>query len=162
MDPALEKRVSSAVLERLEKDTSPDVHALCVKTLGELAKRVHEAQVQVICERLARHLQEGREELRDIYGIGLKAVISNVKDEAGALVAGALGPRLLSGLQNKAPGVRAENLDVLLALLARFGRDTEKVHYQTLEFVLRLLLDTTPRAYTQRKQKRQQQQRQQH
>ena len=146
MDPLLEKRVSSAVLERLEKDTSPDVHALCVKTLGELAKRVHEAQVQEICERLARHLQEGREELRDIYGIGLKAVIANVKEEAGALVAGALGPRLLTGLQHAAPGVRAESLDVLLALLVRFGKDTEKTHYQTLEFTLRLLLDTTPRA----------------
>ena len=146
LDASLEKRVAAAILDRLEKDTVVDVHALCVKTLAALAARAHEAQVQEICERLAKHLQDGREELRDVYGIGLKMLITAVPASAGALVAGALCPRLLSGLAHARADVRAESLDVQLALLARFGEHADKHHYQMLEFTLRLLLDAQPGA----------------
>jgi hypothetical protein len=146
LDASLEKRVAAAILDRLEKDTVVDVHALCVKTLAALAARAHEAQVQEICERLAKHLQDGREELRDVYGIGLKMLIAAVPASAGALVAGALCPRLLSGLAHARADVRAESLDVQLALLARFGEHADKHHYQMLEFTLRLLLDAQPGA----------------
>jgi len=96
---------------------------------------------QDIVERLAKHLQEGREELRDLYGIGIKTLLTEVSAEHGALVAQALGPHLLSGLHHRRQDVRVEMLEILQALMARFGGHTQPHHYQLLDAALKLLLD---------------------
>jgi len=144
MDALLERRIVTAILDRLEKDTSNDVQSVCVKTLGILVRKVSEAQVQEICERLAKHLLEGRDELRDVYGIGLKTLISDAAPGLGPLVALTIVPRLLAGVQDPRQDVRCECLDVAVPLLLRFGTAVDKHHYQLLEYTLRLLLDASP------------------
>jgi hypothetical protein len=66
-----EKRVVTAILDRLEKDTSNDVQAIAVKTLGLLVRRVPRDLVEDICVRLGKHLLEGRDELRCVRRKGL-------------------------------------------------------------------------------------------
>jgi len=44
---------------------------------------VHETQVTEICDKLCSLILEGKPELRDIYSIGLKTLISDVPDTMG-------------------------------------------------------------------------------
>lgn len=69
IEPMTEKRMVTAILDRLEKDTSNDVQAIAVKTLGLLVRRVPRDLVEDICVRLGKHLLEGRDELRCVQGL---------------------------------------------------------------------------------------------
>ena len=113
IDSASEKRLVEAVLERLDKDTSNDVQALAVKTLSVLVTRIGEPMVAHACEKLSQAVMTGRDELRDIYAIGLKTVIADVPPthHMASAVVRALLPSLLGpGLKAPAaavPGVGA-------------------------------------------------------
>lgn len=171
MDQVLETRVVSAILDRLEKDSSNDVQAIAVKTLGLLVKRVSVASVQTICERLASHMLGGKSELRDVYGIGLKTLIADVNAAHGQAVADKVSVRLLEGLRpgaapsggagagaaasasgaagaGLAQDLRLECLDVLSALLSRFGSHVRDERLDEARIAaLALLLDASQGAY---------------
>ena len=67
------RRICAAVLKQLD-DSSNDVQSIAVKCLGVLLGKVQEAQVGEICDKLCTLVLEGKDELRDIYSIGLKTV----------------------------------------------------------------------------------------
>ena len=102
MDATLENRVCTAVLKQLD-DSSADVQAVAIKCIGELTGRVQEAQLKDICTRLCKALLDGKDELKDIYSIGLKTAVSSVPDIMGPTVANELTPQLVRGIQTRVP-----------------------------------------------------------
>lgn len=52
-----------------------------------------------ICDKLCGLILEGKSELRDIYSIGLKTLISDIPEAMGKSVAQRLCGRLLGGIQ---------------------------------------------------------------
>jgi cullin-associated NEDD8-dissociated protein 1 len=147
LDHTNETKLLAAVLERLDKDTSNDVQALAVKTLSGLVTRIKEEAVSNSVDQLSRQVVQGRDELRDVYAIGLKTVIADVPNTPpmAAAVLRAIVPRLLgqglrapqpvaapapaAGAKAKAPAApafdrkdsRPECLDITQELIRRFG-----------------------------------------
>ena len=78
-------------------------------SLGPLSRRVKEPQIQEIVDTLSAHLvntKKGAEELRDISGIGLKTVITEISAENQALssvITSRLTPCRISNLGNISP-----------------------------------------------------------
>ncbi|CAM9727695.1 unnamed protein product [Chrysoparadoxa australica] len=135
LDAAMERRICTAVLKQLD-DKSNDVQA-SVKCLGTLIKKVQEAQLGEICDKLCSLILQGKAELRDIYSIGLKTLISDVPDEMGRAVSMKLSAKLLGGIQQeKAQDTKLECLDNLTDLLRRFGRAVEADHEHIMTAVL--------------------------
>ena len=85
------------MLKQLD-DSSNDVQSIAVKCLGVLLGKVQEAQVGEICDKLCTLVLEGKDELRDIYSIGLKTLIADVPPAMGPSVCRLLTRRLLSGV----------------------------------------------------------------
>eukprot|EP00611_Tribonema_gayanum_P000986 TRINITY_DN1074_c0_g1_i3.p1 TRINITY_DN1074_c0_g1~~TRINITY_DN1074_c0_g1_i3.p1 ORF type:complete len:839 (+),score=442.73 TRINITY_DN1074_c0_g1_i3:116-2632(+) len=133
IEPQLERRVCAAVLKQLD-DSSNDVQGIAVKCLGILLKKVQEAQVGEICDKLCTLILEGKPELRDIYSIGLKTLISDVPDAMGPSVAKRLTARLLGGVQKEE--AKLECLDNLTDLMRRFGHEVEPEHNRVIEALL--------------------------
>lgn len=52
-----------------------------------------------ICDKLCSLILDGKSELRDIYSIGLRTLISDVPEAMGKPVAHRLTSRLLSGIE---------------------------------------------------------------
>jgi len=144
IDASMERRVCTAILKRLD-DPSNDVQSIAVKCLGILVKKVQEAQVTEIGNKLCSLILEGNEALRDIYCIGIKTLISDVPDHMGRSVATMLAPRLLAGVrQDDVPEVKLECLDIMSDLLKRFGADVEAEHRALSDATLAQLAHPKP------------------
>uniref|UniRef100_A0A7S3NKS9 TATA-binding protein interacting (TIP20) domain-containing protein n=1 Tax=Aureoumbra lagunensis TaxID=44058 RepID=A0A7S3NKS9_9STRA len=136
MDVTMERRICAAALKQLD-DQSSDVQSISVKALGVLLKKVHKAQVGEIAEKLCSLILDGKDELRDIYSIGLKTLVKDMPVEMGPSVCEKLTQRLLGGVQQKEKlDVKLEALDNLTDLLKRFGHQVEADHAQILHVVL--------------------------
>ena len=98
LDLPLERRLVQSILSRLETDTSNDVHTISVKCLTLLITRVTDSSVAEVTNRLCTHVLSGRSELRDVYGIGLKALIEAVPAAQVAGVSDAAFRHLLAGM----------------------------------------------------------------
>lgn len=98
LDGTLERRICAAVMKQLD-DPSNDVQSIAVKTLGVLVKKVAEQQVSEIADKLCSLVLEGKKELRDIYSIGLKTLISDMPMETGHTLAGRISTRLIAGIK---------------------------------------------------------------
>jgi len=90
--------------------------------------RASEDTVTQVCNTLVAQLSHGKSEIRDVFAIGLKKVITEVDEQHGVVVLKALVGALHDGIQGIAgisdedrSGVRVEALDVLNELLGRFG-----------------------------------------
>jgi len=70
IDETMERRICAAVLKQLD-DPGNDVKSMAVKCLENLIKKVQQAQVGEICDKLTVLIVDGRDELRDIYSIGI-------------------------------------------------------------------------------------------
>ena len=125
MDESMEKRVCAAILKQLD-DGSNDVQSVAVKCLALLLRKVQPAQVGDICEKLCTLIVEGKNELRDIYSIGLKTLIADVPEATGLVVTSKALSRLLVGINNSTntsgDDIKKECLDNLSELLRRFGQ----------------------------------------
>ena len=141
MDATLENRVCTAVLKQLD-DTSADVQAVAIKCIGELTGRVQETQLKDICTRLCKALLDGKDELKDIYSIGLKTAVSSVPDVMGPTVANELTPQLIRGIQtdkSESERVREECLEVMKDLINRFGVEMDNQHESVMGLILNQL-----------------------
>lgn len=118
---------------------------LPIASLGILVTKVQVAQVADISAKLCDLILNGKPELRDIYSIGLKTIVSDVSQATGAAVATNICARLLPGLsKDKDPAVTAETLDILTDLLRRFGRDIATEHETIMNLLMVQLLDASP------------------
>lgn len=107
--------------------------------------KVQEAQVADICAKLSELILNGKPELRDIYSIGLKTILTDVSPKTGAAVASGLCARLLKGLApEKDQAVKSETLDILTDLLRRFGHDIATEHDTIMNLLIAQLHDASP------------------
>ncbi|TYZ57995.1 hypothetical protein PybrP1_012915 [[Pythium] brassicae (nom. inval.)] len=144
LGPYFEPKVCAAVLKQLD-DKSNDVQSIAVKCLGILVTKVQETQVADICAKLSDLILTGKAELRDIYAIGLKTILTDVSSATGAAVAAGLCARLLKGLAPAAEqAVKAETLDILTDLLRRFGHDIATEHDTVMQLLIAQLNDASP------------------
>eukprot|EP00944_MAST-04C_sp_MAST-4C-sp1_P000660 g660.t1 len=119
-----------------------NVQAVAIKCIGELTGRVQEAQLKDICTRLCKALLDGKDELKDIYSIGLKTAVSSVPDIMGPTVANELTPQLVRGIQtdkSENERVREECLEVMKDLLNRFGVEMDSQHEGVMGLILNQL-----------------------
>jgi hypothetical protein len=140
---AEEVRVVDAILKALT-DANNDVKSVAVKCVAVLVKKVEQGQIEVICDNLCeliRSEQKDQAELRDIYSIALKTLISDVPDTMGDEVARHLTSKLISGICNPNTGIKKECLVILEDLLERFGTsfNCANHHENIMNQVLRLL-----------------------
>lgn len=140
IDAAAERRICEAVLGRVD-DSSNDVQAIAVKTLGVLVTCVHEDQVVTIAERLGKLvLDKSKSALRDIYAIGLRTLVTTVPMKMGDIVSNRLTAALMDGISRNSPIINSKSnekvdrdeakvaeeislacLEILTELLTRFG-----------------------------------------
>jgi hypothetical protein len=84
--------------------------------LGPLAKRLKDAQVQEIIDTLGAHLvntKKGAEELRDISGIALKSVLTEIPIEnqsLSAVITSRLTNRLIAGITDNVNNIILSSL----------------------------------------------------
>ncbi|KDO16458.1 hypothetical protein SPRG_18016, partial [Saprolegnia parasitica CBS 223.65] len=141
LGPDLERKICAAVLKQLD-DKSNDVQSIAVKCLGILVTKVQEKQVGDICEKLCDLIFTGKPELRDIYSIGLKTILTDVSQKTGASISTALCGRLLNGISHYADqAIKSETLDILTELLKRFGADFQSEHVAIMDLLLKELSD---------------------
>ncbi|RHZ77030.1 hypothetical protein Glove_186g52 [Diversispora epigaea] len=125
LEESTEKRVVQKVLKLMD-DANGEVQNLAVKCLAPLVKKIREAQLGEIVDKLCDYAtQKNKEELRDIAGIGLKTVIVEIpsNSQSAGNVMQKLIPKLLDqlGNVNATYEVQMDTLDILSELLARFG-----------------------------------------
>jgi cullin-associated NEDD8-dissociated protein 1 len=166
LDANMEKKICRAVLNLLN-DSSNDVQAIAVKTLGVLLRTVHEEQVQEIAASLCTLvLDSSKSELRDVYAIGLRTLVKTVPLHMGDVVSHHLVGRLVEGIRSNSSLTSAAKadappddrdrsteeiilacLDVLNDILTRFGSTSVSItrqHDQILNTTLAQLASERP------------------
>ncbi|KAI0075919.1 ARM repeat-containing protein [Panus rudis PR-1116 ss-1] len=122
-DETLENKVLLQVLKLVE-DKISEVKNQAVKCLGQLIKIIRETQMVTVVDKLIEFSSGKDEELRDIAGLALKTITSELPAE-GKITAKAcekLTPKLLSQLANPnvPPETLLETLSILSILITRF------------------------------------------
>ncbi|KAI3770791.1 hypothetical protein L6452_01935 [Arctium lappa] len=123
LDNDLELRLSNIVLQQLD-DAAGDVSGLAVKCLAPLVKKIHEAQVLEMTDKLCDKLLNGKDQHRDIASIALKTIFSEVPTSSVAQsVLISVSPKLIGGITNPAmkTDIKCECLDILCDILHKFG-----------------------------------------
>ncbi|KAK1434531.1 hypothetical protein QVD17_00278 [Tagetes erecta] len=123
LDIDLELRLSNIVLQQLD-DAAGDVSGLAVKCLAPLVKKIHEAQVLEMTDKLCDKLLNGKDQHRDIASIALKTIFSEVPTSTVAQsVLVSVPPKLIGGITNPAmkTDIKCECLDILCDILHKFG-----------------------------------------
>ncbi|OVA11021.1 TATA-binding protein interacting (TIP20) [Macleaya cordata] len=122
-DSDLEIKISHTVLQQLD-DQSGDVSGLAVKCLAPLVKKVSEATILEMTDKLCDKLLNGKDQHRDIASIAMKTIVSEITTTTVAQrILVSLSPHLIKGITG--PGmsteIRCECLDILCDVLHRFG-----------------------------------------
>lgn len=98
LDGEMERRVVAIILKHLE-DSGTDVKQQAVRTIASLAKKVQEAQLEDIADKLATHmLNKTDEEKRDIGSIGLKTLVGVLTTQTAPAVLKRVTPKLQQGI----------------------------------------------------------------
>ena len=120
LENEMERRVVNTILKHLE-DSSTDVKQQAVRTIASLARKVQEAQLEDIADRLATHIiNKTDEEKRDICSIGLKTLVGVLTQHSAPAVLKRVTPKLHQGIQLDAE-VAHYCLEILNDLLKNFG-----------------------------------------
>ncbi|KAK9054826.1 hypothetical protein SSX86_025905 [Deinandra increscens subsp. villosa] len=123
LDNDLESRLSIIVLQQLD-DAAGDVSGLAIKCLAPLVKKIHEAQVLEMTDKLCDKLLNGKDQHRDIASIALKTIFSEVPTSSVAQsVLVSVSPKLIGGITSPAmkTDIKCECLDILCDILHKFG-----------------------------------------
>jgi len=156
LDSSLQTPIRDAILKELD-DASNDVQAIACRCLSAIVKKFNVEQVEEIVDKLGALLIEGKMELRDIYSIALKNIVSSVPDDFGQQISKKLVRRLLQGLKKNKKILETEEekqeeqrnelnrliacLDILKDLLTRFGFTIADEHQNILNTVQPMLND---------------------
>jgi len=137
IDTASERRICEAVLRRVD-DSSNDVQAIAVKTLGVLVTCVHEDQVVTIADRLGKLvLDKSKSALRDVYAIGLRTLVTTVPMKMGDIVSNRLTVELMKGI--------SQNSSVIDTATGTADKDVAKVAEEITLACLEILTDLVTR-----------------
>ncbi|KAG6781866.1 hypothetical protein POTOM_011249 [Populus tomentosa] len=137
-DADLEIKLSNIVLQQLD-DAAGDVSGLAVKCLAPLVKKVSEARVVEMTNKLCEKLLHGKDQHRDIASIALKTIVSEVTAISLAQsILVTLSPQLIKGITS--PGlnteIKCECLDILCDVLHKFGNLVADDHEVLLNALL--------------------------
>ncbi|KAJ7002205.1 hypothetical protein NC653_012304 [Populus alba x Populus x berolinensis] len=137
-DTDLEIKLSNIVLQQLD-DVAGDVSGLAVKCLAPLVKKVSEARVVEMTNKLCEKLLHGKDQHRDIASIALKTIASEVTAISLAQsILVTLSPQLIKGITS--PGmsteIKCECLDILCDVLHKFGNLMANDHELLLNALL--------------------------
>uniref|UniRef100_A0A4X2LA96 Cullin associated and neddylation dissociated 2 (putative) n=1 Tax=Vombatus ursinus TaxID=29139 RepID=A0A4X2LA96_VOMUR len=148
LDEDSEKKVVKMLLKLLE-DKNGEVQNLAVKCLGPLVGKVKEYQVETIVDTLCTNMLSDKEQLRDISGMGLKTVISELPPvSTGSAMAANVCKKITSQLtgaigKQEDVSVQLEALDILSDMLSRLGGALYSFHSSILHCLVPQL--TSPR-----------------
>ncbi|XP_037658282.1 cullin-associated NEDD8-dissociated protein 2 isoform X1 [Choloepus didactylus] len=123
LDEDSERKVVKMLLRLLE-DKNGEVQNLAVKCLGPLVGKVKEYQVEAIVDTLCANMRSDKEQLRDIAGIGLKTILSELPPAAtGSGLASSVCRKITGQLtsaiaQQEDVAVQLEALDILSDMLS--------------------------------------------
>ncbi|KAI6021197.1 armadillo-type protein [Pisolithus marmoratus] len=122
-DESVENKVLRQVLKLVE-DKISEVKNQAVKCLGQLIKIMREGQVEFVVEALIQFLVGKDEELRDISGLALKTITSELPPDGkiAGKACSELAPKLLNQVLNPdtPPDTLIETLSTLSILITRF------------------------------------------
>ncbi|KAI5937222.1 cullin-associated NEDD8-dissociated protein 2 isoform X2 [Manis javanica] len=141
LDEDSERKVVKMLLRLLE-DKNGEVQNLAVKCLGPLVGKVKEYQVETIVDALCANMRSDKEQLRDIAGIGLKTVLSELPPAAtGSGLATSVCRKITGQLtsaiaQQEDVAVQLEALDILSDMLSRLGAPLGAFHASLLHCLL--------------------------
>jgi cullin-associated NEDD8-dissociated protein 1 len=138
LDNDLEIKLSNIVLQQLD-DAAGDVSGLAVKCLAPLVKKIREAQVLEMTNKLCDKLLNGKDQHRDIASIALKTIISEVPTSSVAQsVLVSVSPKLIKGItsSDKSTEIKCECLDILCDVLHKFGNLMTSDHELLLSALL--------------------------
>ncbi|XP_072797995.1 cullin-associated NEDD8-dissociated protein 2 isoform X2 [Vicugna pacos] len=141
LDEDSERKVVRMLLRLLE-DKNGEVQNLAVKCLGPLVGKVKEYQVETIVDALCANMRSDKEQLRDIAGIGLKTVLSELPTAAtgsglATNVCRKITGQLTSAIaQQEDVAVQLEALDILSDMLSRLGAPLGAFHASLLHCLL--------------------------
>ncbi|XP_020728204.2 cullin-associated NEDD8-dissociated protein 2 isoform X1 [Odocoileus virginianus] len=141
LDEDSERKVVKMLLRLLE-DKNGEVQNLAVKCLGPLVGKVKEYQVETIVDALCANMRSDKEQLRDIAGIGLKTVLSELPTAAtGSSLASSVCRKITGQLtsaiaQQEDVAVQLEALDILSDMLSRLGAPLGAFHASLLHCLL--------------------------
>ncbi|XP_075406871.1 cullin-associated NEDD8-dissociated protein 2 isoform X1 [Tenrec ecaudatus] len=141
LDEDSERKVVKMLLQLLE-DKNGEVQNLAVKCLGPLVDKVKECQVEAIVDALCANMQSEKEQLRDIAGIGLKTILSELPPAApGSSLVTTVCHKITSQLtraiaQQKDVAVQLEALDILSDMLSRLAAPLGTFHASLLHCLL--------------------------
>ncbi|RDX51535.1 TIP120-domain-containing protein [Lentinus brumalis] len=146
-DEATENKVLKQVLTLVE-DKISEVKNQAVKCLGQLIKIIRESQMELVVDKLIEFSAGKDEELRDISGLALKTITSELPTE-GKIATKAcekLTPKLLAQAANSdtPPETLIETLAILSILITRFPAYLANVEPQPVPTLTPLLAHSRP------------------
>ncbi|KAI0825335.1 ARM repeat-containing protein [Trametes gibbosa] len=146
-DETAENKVLRQVLALVE-DKISEVKNQAVKCLGQLVKIIRESQMEYVVDKLIDFSAGKDEELRDISGLALKTITSELPPE-GKIAHKAcekLTPKLLGQLQSPdtPPETLIETLSILSILISRFPGYIVNLEVQPVQVLTPMLSHPRP------------------
>lgn len=136
----LQITIKDAILQQLD-DPSNDVQAVAVKCLATISRRFNESETLSIVRHLGHLCFDGKEELRDIYSIGVKTIVLSIPDSFGPNIGSCLLELLVKGIRER----QVSSTQLLLCMelmkevLKRFGGVVKAEHEGLMELLLHQL-----------------------
>jgi hypothetical protein len=132
----LESDIMHTIFDSLVTEKNNDTQTQCVKCLSSLIPRVSDASLRETADILVALMVSGRQDLREVYKIGLKTLIKEIPEHNGALMVAALLPLLRKGVM-AGPGGHGLPLDdkpaCIKATLKRIEREKPTMSGAMLE-----------------------------
>ncbi|KAG2704351.1 hypothetical protein I3843_05G001300 [Carya illinoinensis] len=122
-DSDLEIKLSNIIIQQLD-DVAGDVSGLAVKCLALLVKKVSEARIVEMANKLCDKLLNAKNQHRDIASIAVKTIVAEIATQSLAQsILVVVTPQLIKGITG--PGmsteIKCECLDILCDILHKFG-----------------------------------------
>ncbi|XP_021751471.1 cullin-associated NEDD8-dissociated protein 1-like [Chenopodium quinoa] len=138
VDSDLEIKLALTILQQLD-DSAGDVSGLAVKCLAPLVKKVNEARVLDMTNKLCEKLLNVKEQHRDVASIALKTIVSEVNSSSAVqALLDSLVPQLTTGIigSGSSTEIKCECLDILCDVLHRYGNLVVAYHEELLRALL--------------------------
>ncbi|KAM6555365.1 hypothetical protein CsatB_002384 [Cannabis sativa] len=122
-DTDLEVKLSNIIIQQLD-DVAGDVSGLAVKCLAPLVKKVSEARVVEMTNKLCEKLLNGKDQHRDIASIALKTIVAEIATQSLAQsILVSILRQLIKGITGTGTSteIKCECLDILCDVLHKFG-----------------------------------------
>ncbi|KAG8804388.1 hypothetical protein FRC16_008910 [Serendipita sp. 398] len=139
-DEPAEMKTLEHVMKLIE-DTISEVKNQAVQCLGQLTKILRDSHQDFVIEKLISLFNGKDDELRDVAGLALKTVVTNIPENIVGRACSKVGPRLLRQLQTPStpPEAILEGLTILNILNTRVPDEVAKLEPKPITVFTQLL-----------------------